>query len=415
MASRSQPEFIAAGTRRERLLLQKMATRRQAAVSRLSPGNVPLSSLKLPTSEEDGVKLDELFRRAPREPHTWTECSGTAFKVRSGPNYKEKRRKKPSAPALYVVFAVDIYKSDAKLPHIGRAAALPDDPPLPAGSGLPPFLIINWMVPDYAPSGMLGPKRSNGPGWNLVLYCRVAPHIRQALAVAHGPSGAVIAQEQGREHAWSPPPSLPHQLPHQLPYQLPHQQTCEGTDAAGGSQPTSQPTPQPTPQPQPSHAQPPSLPPQQQPPVPPMPVLQSAEANSDAARPTPALTALPCTGVGGGGGGGGGAASASLAGGPIPAAAPACPPSALPALDLLRRFMSPGEGGRLRGERLKCILGLADTEKPAFNIVLKAALAHNNFKPFLSKTASFCYVGRVRARPHSPPFGTPRPPRSLLL
>ena len=59
--------------------------------------------------------------------------------------------------------------------------------------------------------------------------------------------------------------------------------------------------------------------------------------------------------------------------------------------------MNPAEGGRLRGERLKCIMGLADTEKPAFNPLLKAAIAHNNFKPFLSKTASFCYVGRVRA------------------
>ena len=55
--------------------------------------------------------------------------------------------------------------------------------------------------------------------------------------------------------------------------------------------------------------------------------------------------------------------------------------------------MHPSDGARLRGERLKCIMGIADTEKPAFNIVLKAAIAHNNYKPFLSKTASFCYVG----------------------
>ena len=56
--------------------------------------------------------------------------------------------------------------------------------------------------------------------------------------------------------------------------------------------------------------------------------------------------------------------------------------------------MDPTEGARLRGERLKCIMGLADTDSPSFGMVVKQMILRYNFKPFMSKTASFCYVGR---------------------
>ena len=113
--------------------------------------------------------------------------------MRRGPNYKEKRKKAPSAPALYEVFAVDVHASERKLAHIGRVVELPTDPsPPPRDAGLPPYVIINWMVPDYAPSGLLQAKRSDGPGWNLVLYCRLSDAIREQLArrAATGGSGS---------------------------------------------------------------------------------------------------------------------------------------------------------------------------------------------------------------------------------
>ena len=272
--------------------------------SLLRPGNVPLSQLVLPEQSENcGTSLDDFFKSADREPHTWTACTGTAFKVRCGPNYKEKRKKKPSAQSLYEVFAIDVYSSESKLPHIGRVAMLPEDAAQSEACGLPPYVIINWMVPNYPPSGMLGPKRTNGPGWNLVLYCRLSQRLRSVPTQPPAPSAAPPQQRL--------PPAQP----------PPAEQV----------------------------AQPPPLQPPLQPPQPPLQPPQQP---------------------------------------------PPTPPPQLPAVDLLRRFMHPTEGARLRGERLKCIMGLADTEKPAFNLLLKKAIVHNNFKPFLSKTASFCYTGR---------------------
>ena len=235
--------------------------------TRLRPGNVPLSSLVLPETFTESVHPDEAIKQAARQPHTWTRCPGAAFNVRRGPNYKDKRKKAPSASSLYEVFAVDVHSSETKLAHIGRVAALPPDPAPPPRASLPPYVIINWMVPNYPPSGLIGPKRSNGPGWNLVLYCRLSDAVRSQLA--HAASG-------------------------------------DGS-ATGGA------------------------------------------ATSAAGRPA--------------------------------------------SVDLLRRFMHPVDGARLRGERLKCIMGLADTERPSFGMVLKQMILRYNFKPFLSKTASFCYVG----------------------
>jgi len=154
------------------------------------------------------------------------------------------------------VFAVDVYSSQQKLPHIGRVVALPDD--APSVGGLPPYIIINWMVPNYAPSGMLSSsRRTNGPGWNLVQYARISETVQQQLR-----------------------------------------------DSAA-----------------------------------------AAESSHSAA------------------------------------------------IQLLRRFMHPTEGEQLRAERLKCILGLADTERTSLGMVLKQMILRYNFKPFLSKTASFCYLG----------------------
>ena len=147
-----------------------------------------------------------------------------------------------------------------KLAHVGRVTTLPEEPePLPTEAGLPTHVIINFMVPNYAPGGLLGSKKTNGPGWNLVLYCRPSEALRALF----------------REGSSTPPP---------------------------------------------------------------------------------------------------------------------------PSVDLLRRYMHPSEGVLLRGTRLKCIFGVVDLEGPAFGMVMKQMVKGYNFKPFLSKTASFCYWEQVRCR-----------------
>ena len=259
---------------------------------RLQPGNLPASGMQVPVElvrSGSSSSIDGAVMRNPPPQHSWSHCPAAAFKVRCGPNYKASGKKAPSADAIYEVralargvlqcsllrcacarvrrlrpqvYAVDVYQSPTKLPHIGRVASLPAHPePLPSDAGLPPHVIINWMVPNYAPGGLLGSKKTNGPGWNLVLYCRLSTSVCAMLR--------------------------------------------EGTSAQ------------------------------------------------------------------------------------------------LPALDVLRRYMSPANGSVLRGTRLKCVFGLIDKEGPAFGMVLKQMISRYNFKPFLSKTASFCYCGPVRCNRHS--------------
>jgi len=271
--------------------------------SRLRPGNVPLNSLVLPESFPDGTPhFDEIVKHATRQPHSWTRCPGGAFKVRCGPNYSKNRRKAPSAPSLYEVFAVDAYSSETKLAHIGRVAELPPDPaPPPPDCGLPSYVIINWMVPNYAPSSLLTQaKRTNGPGWNIVLYCRLSDDARARLARSAATKGG---------------------------HGAPADSSAADSSAPGPAGP-------------------------------------AGAASSRAAAPADA-----------------------------PAGAEAASSRTTRSLELLRRFMHPTDGARLRGERLKCIIGLADTEKPSFGMVLKTMILRYNFKPFLSKTASFCYHG----------------------
>lgn len=224
----------------------------------LQPGNMPASGMSMPPQlarSGSSSTIDNAVKRAPPPAHTWSACPSSSFKVRCGPNYKATGKKAPSADAIYETFAVDVYQSSTKLSHIGRVAALPADPaPPPADCGLPPYVIINWMVPNYAPGGLLGGKKTNGPGWNLVLYCRLSDSVR---AMLH-----------------------------------------DGTAAEQ------------------------------------------------------------------------------------------------PSIDLLRRYMHPTGGSVLRGTRLKCVFGLIDKEAPAFGMVMKQMIKSYNFKPFLSKTASFCYWGK---------------------
>jgi hypothetical protein len=227
-------------------------------------GNIPQLPALAPSMQRvaSSSAIDGALKRAPPTVHSWSSCPAAAFKVRCGPNYKANGKKAPSAGALYEVSAVDVYRSQMKLAHVGRVTALPEEPePLPPEAGLPTHVIINFMVPNYAPGGLLGSKKTNGPGWNLVLYCRPSETLRALFR---------------REGSSMPPP----------------------------------------------------------------------------------------------------------------------PPS----VDLLRRYMHPSEGVLLRGTRLKCIFGVVDLEGPAFGMVMKQMIKSYNFKPFLSKTASFCYWEQVRCR-----------------
>jgi len=86
----------------------------------------------------------------------------------------------PSLSALYQVVAVDGLQSEQKLMHIGRVLALPD---APGAGGLPAHLVVNFLIPNYPPTyGIIGSKRTNGPGFQLVILCRLSEEVRTSIA-----------------------------------------------------------------------------------------------------------------------------------------------------------------------------------------------------------------------------------------
>eukprot|EP00966_Prymnesium_polylepis_P231069 5347076-Prymnesium_polylepis.1 len=138
------------------------------------------SAAVAPGVAERPLHPDAAIRAAERHKHTWTPCPGAAFDVRAGPDYRRTGRKAPSTSALYEVFAVDAFTTSRKVAHIGRGVALPASADaLPPEAGLPPHLIINWMVPNYQ-RRMFAQRQVDGPGWNLVWYCRLSADVAAA-------------------------------------------------------------------------------------------------------------------------------------------------------------------------------------------------------------------------------------------
>eukprot|EP00906_Rhabdomonas_costata_P005350 RCo008027 len=122
-------------------------------------------------------------------PHTWTNCLAATFNVRQGPNYARTSRKAPSGESLFEVFAVDAYTTEKKVPHFGDHVALPPRgekgtaPRLP----VPELLIINLMIPSYAPS-LVWSGPGDGDGWCLVFYARLRPSAREQLLSSSPPN-----------------------------------------------------------------------------------------------------------------------------------------------------------------------------------------------------------------------------------
>jgi len=116
-----------------------------------------------------------------RPAFSWTPCPGHAYNVRCGPNYAVRGEKKPSERALYDVIGVDGIPTENKLFHIGRVLDLPVEEGV---GGLPAYLVVNFLVPNYTPN-LIGARRTNGPGWQLVIACRLSELARSEIAEGH--------------------------------------------------------------------------------------------------------------------------------------------------------------------------------------------------------------------------------------
>ena len=205
--------------------------------------------------------------RAQRAPHTWTQCPGAAFHVRQGPNYavtgkkarspvekasrawpasaaraavmgrgwpelgaargvlrRCKHRPTESQPAgwpeggaglepvrfssqaasaapLYEVVACDAFTSETKLSHLARVMALPDETHC---SDLPPLLIINFMIPNYTPSGTMA-TRTRTRTLALALTLTLTLTLTLALALALTPCRSSSSSSTTASSPSSPP------------------------------------------------------------------------------------------------------------------------------------------------------------------------------------------------------------------
>lgn len=140
-------------------------------------------------------------------PRTWSNCKATTLNVRCGPNYAQNRKKEPSLPAMYNVFAVDTYRSPQKIHKISQFVNLKDQIAKHIEKGykysidtcpLPPVVILNVMIPNYSygestlkkpQTDAKTPSTSNasaqdetnndqdGDGFSLVMYAELSDDI----------------------------------------------------------------------------------------------------------------------------------------------------------------------------------------------------------------------------------------------
>eukprot|EP00667_Euglena_gracilis_P015215 EG_transcript_15813 len=106
----------------------------------------------------------------------WTEATGESFNVRAV-GYKTKNLKQPSGPSLYDTVAVDAYSSPKKVPHFAQYVDIPEPED---GHGVPYNLVVNLMIPRYAPN-LVWAAAGDGESWCVVLYCRLSEAAREML------------------------------------------------------------------------------------------------------------------------------------------------------------------------------------------------------------------------------------------
>jgi len=140
----------------------------------LKPGMITHQPLeKFDLDEENALKTCT--------PGTWSNGDGTSFNVRKGPDYNTTGIKAPSNDSLYDIFAFDVYCSEEKkIKNISRFYDMPTRPPVPEKYDIPPVLLINVLVPDYAPP-LYGTGPTDGCGYSMVFFGELSKSSRESL------------------------------------------------------------------------------------------------------------------------------------------------------------------------------------------------------------------------------------------
>lgn len=123
---------------------------------------------------------DGLFEKIP---HSYCNVDASKFDLRTGPNYKRKKQKAPSEPALYDLFKFDICKrANSTLKNANDQFEIPSVPDLETGHpSVPPMFIVVCNTPLEEPSMMS--KEIDGPSYVSVLYFIISDHFRKQLSL----------------------------------------------------------------------------------------------------------------------------------------------------------------------------------------------------------------------------------------
>jgi len=127
--------------------------------------------------------LDEENALNTCTPGTWSNGDGTSFNVRKGPDYNTTGIKAPSNDSLYDIFAFDVYcTEEKKIKNISRFYDMPTRPPVPEKYDIPPVILINVLVPDYAPP-LYGTGPTDGSGYSMVFFGELSKSSRELLSL----------------------------------------------------------------------------------------------------------------------------------------------------------------------------------------------------------------------------------------
>jgi len=134
------------------------------------------------------VNEEEIEKKC--HPLSWSNCDATTYEVRRGPNYVDGQKSK-SKPSLYTIFKLEGFETQQKIKGVWKYL----HPKLDESFGsilkqykvennekypLPPMIIINILIPNYAPSmGKNGKK--DGKGYQKIIYAHLSDNTYNKL------------------------------------------------------------------------------------------------------------------------------------------------------------------------------------------------------------------------------------------
>ena len=145
------------------------------------------------------AKVSGPQRQAPM--HTWSACDHEDFHVRIGPNYSWNKKKAPSPPPLYEVFATDIFSSASRVDHASTRFAMPEEYANvdTKNAFVPPVFVVQIQIPAEEPS--IWSPVTDGPGWSICMFFRITESTLKQLENLSTASPAVKLWAQWCEKA----------------------------------------------------------------------------------------------------------------------------------------------------------------------------------------------------------------------